>query len=71
MNDACQCTQHEAFEVKRVADKLVTLIKDGSKSSRRIVQEFFEVKNWYGGRESAEYQQPRRCWRHARYVQGA
>eukprot|EP01061_Rhynchopus_euleeides_P001444 TRINITY_DN11020_c0_g1_i1.p2 TRINITY_DN11020_c0_g1~~TRINITY_DN11020_c0_g1_i1.p2 ORF type:complete len:495 (+),score=141.99 TRINITY_DN11020_c0_g1_i1:57-1541(+) len=52
MNDACQCTQHEAFEVKRVADKLVTLIKDGSKSSRRIVQEFFEVKNWYGGRES-------------------
>ena len=45
-----QCTEREGFEVKRVADKLVTLIKDGSRTSRRIVQEFFEVKNWDGGR---------------------
>eukprot|EP01064_Diplonema_japonicum_P010867 TRINITY_DN1809_c1_g1_i4.p1 TRINITY_DN1809_c1_g1~~TRINITY_DN1809_c1_g1_i4.p1 ORF type:complete len:503 (+),score=111.26 TRINITY_DN1809_c1_g1_i4:42-1550(+) len=49
-NDAVQCTVTEAFEVKRVADRLVTLIKDGSRSSRRILQEFFEVKNWDGGR---------------------
>ncbi|KAJ9470630.1 hypothetical protein DIPPA_00615 [Diplonema papillatum] len=51
LNDAVQCTVTEAFEVKRVADRLVGLIKDGSKTSRRILQEFFEVKNWDGGRE--------------------
>ena len=53
--DACQCSETEAFEVKRVSDRLVTLIKDGSKSSRRIVQEFFEAKNWSGGKTSRNY----------------
>ena len=51
LNDACQCTRTEAFEVSRVADRLVTLIKDGSKNSLRIVQEFFEVKTWQGSRK--------------------
>eukprot|EP00756_Hemistasia_phaeocysticola_P066088 Hpha_TRINITY_DN8994_c0_g1::TRINITY_DN8994_c0_g1_i1::g.80758::m.80758 len=50
MNDAVQCSQTEGYEVKRVADKLVTLAKDGSRTSRRIIQEFFEYKPWGGGK---------------------
>eukprot|EP01062_Namystynia_karyoxenos_P070723 TRINITY_DN66093_c0_g1_i1.p1 TRINITY_DN66093_c0_g1~~TRINITY_DN66093_c0_g1_i1.p1 ORF type:complete len:549 (+),score=177.56 TRINITY_DN66093_c0_g1_i1:120-1649(+) len=61
-NDAVQCGPNVGYEVTRIINKIVTLCKDGSRTSRRILQEFFEYTPWSGGKfrpEEGEQGDPR------------